>query len=258
MHDLATTPPATGGPDPSPDVLAELAPTGILRAAINLSNFLLVTGRDEVGQPQGVAPDMAREIARRLGVALSHVCFDSPGELADAAGQNLWDIGLIGAEPERARAIAFSPAYCEIEATYLVSERSGLDHIGEVDMVGVRIAVMGRAAYGLWLDRNIRQATLVRSDTIEGAFELFASGRVEALAGLRPGLVANAATLPGTRLLDGSFASVRQAIGTRRENHAGTAFLHGFVEDAKRSGLVASLIERHRVRGLRVAPAAGG
>ena len=104
----------------SPDVKSELAPTGVLRAGINLSNFLLVTGKSAAGDPEGVAPDMAREIAARLGVPVKYVPYKTPGELADMAGTGAWDIGLIGAEPQRAEKIAFTAAYVEIEATYLV------------------------------------------------------------------------------------------------------------------------------------------
>ncbi len=107
----------------SQDVLSQLAPTGVLRAGINLGNFLLVTGRAASGDPEGVSPDMARAIADRLGVPVRYVPYARPGELADAAGTGAWDIGLIGAEPQRAEKIAFTPSYCEIEATYLVPPR---------------------------------------------------------------------------------------------------------------------------------------
>ncbi len=122
---------------------SELAPTGVLRAGINLSNFLLVTGRSPSGDPQGVAPDMAAEIASRLGVPVKYVPFKTPGELADMAGKDVWDIGLIGAEPQRAEIIAFTAAYVEIEATYLVPAGSSIKSIAEVDKPGVRIAVTG-------------------------------------------------------------------------------------------------------------------
>src|SRR5262252_8951485 len=102
------------------EVASELAPTGVLRAAINMGNFLLVTGKSASGDPEGVSPDMAREIAMRLGVPVKYVPYARPGELADAAGTGIWDIGLIGAEPQRAEKIAFTPAYVESEATYLV------------------------------------------------------------------------------------------------------------------------------------------
>src|SRR3712207_7588557 len=117
----------------SQDVLSELAPTGVLRAGINLGNFLLVTGRSASGDPEGVSPDMARAIADRLGVPVRYVPYARPGELADAAGTGAWDIGLIGAEPPRAEKIAFTPAYCEIEATYLVPAASPIASIAEVD-----------------------------------------------------------------------------------------------------------------------------
>ena len=124
----------------SPDVLADLAPTGVLRVGINLSNFLLVTGMRSTGDPEGVAPDLANEVAIRLGVPIRYVPFKSPGELADVAASGIWDVGLIGAEPQRAEMIAFSPAYAEIEATYLVPSGSMLKTIAEIDAAGVRIA----------------------------------------------------------------------------------------------------------------------
>jgi polar amino acid transport system substrate-binding protein len=238
----------------SPQVKSELAPSGVLRAGINLSNFLLVTGKTAAGDPEGVAPDMAREIANRLGVPVKYVTYKTPGELADAADTGAWDIGLIGAEPQRAEKISFTAAYVEIEATYLVPAGSALKSIADVDKPGVRIAVTGRSAYGLWLDRNIKSATLVRSDTLDSACEQFARDKLDALAGLRPRLISDVKKLPGARILDGQFTAVQQAIGTARKNAAGAAYLRTFAEEAKSSGLVARLIERHKVVGLSVAP----
>ncbi len=233
----------------------ELAPTGTLRAGINLSNFLLVTGKSPTGEPQGVAPDMARAIADRLGVKLKLVPFKTAGELADAADSGVWDIGLIGAEPARAEKITFSTAYVEIEATYLVPAGSALQTLDEVDRPGVRIAVMARSAYDLWLVRNIQHAQLVRADSGDAAIDLFVNDQLEALAGLRPGLLSAVGKLPGARILDGRFTAVQQAVGTAKANVTGAAFLQRFVEEAKASGLVADLIARHHVQGLSVAPA---
>ena len=241
----------------SPDIIADLAPTGVLRAGINLSNFLLVTGKTPAGDPEGVAPDMAREIAARLGVPVKYVLFNTPGELADAGGRDIWDIGLIGAEPQRAEKIVFTPAYVEIEATYLVPSNSPLKTIADVDQPGVRIAVTGRTAYGLWLERNLKHAKLMVSDTLDRAYEQFIDDRLDALAGLKPRLLLDVEKLPGARIIDGRFSAVQQAVGTARENAAGAVFLGDFVEEAKASGLVARLIERHGVRGLSVAPLAG-
>ena len=237
----------------TPDVKRELAHSGVLRVGINLSNFLLVTGKTGDGNPVGVAPDMGAEIAARLGVPVKYVTFKSPGELADAAGTNTWDIGLIGAEPQRAEKIAFTTAYCEIEATYLVPAGSPLKTLADVDKPGVRIAVMGRAAYGLWLERNIKHATLVKADSLDSATDLFFADKLDALAGLKPKLLTDIARAPGGKILDGNFSTVQQAVGTGKTNAAAAKFLQEFVTEAKTSGLVAKLIAKHKVVGLSVA-----
>jgi polar amino acid transport system substrate-binding protein len=239
----------------SDEAKAQLTPTGVLRAGVNMGNFLLVTGRTPDGDPDGVSPDMARAIAARLGVPLKLVPFKTPGELGDAVDANAWDIGLIGAEPQRAEKIEFTAAYAEIEATYLVPAGSPLQTVEEVDRAGVRIAVTPRSAYGLWLERNIKHATLVRLDSAEAVFTRFVEDGLEAIAALRPGLIEDVKRIPGARVLDGHFAVVQQAVGTPKANAAGAAFLRTFVEEAVRSGYVAGLIARHGVEG-RLSPAA--
>jgi len=240
-------------PTASPEVVRDLAPTGRLRAGINLSNFLLVTGRAENGDPQGVAPDMAAEIASRLGVGLDLVPFPNPGSLADAADQDVWDIALIGAEPARAEKIVFSASYVEIDATYLVPPGSSIRDVSEVDQPGVRIAVAARTAYDLWLVRNIRHAQLVHADGFDATLELFLREGLEAMACLRSRLLTDVEKVPGARILEGRFTAVQQAIGTQKSNPAGAQFLAEFAEYAKASGLVSRLIERHQVRGLTIA-----
>jgi len=235
---------------------AELAPTGVLRAGINLSNFLLVTGREANGDPQGVAPDMAAAIAKSLGVQLKLVPYKSPGELGDAVGSNAWDIGLIGAEPQRAEKIAFTAAYVEIEATYMVPPGSAIKSIAEVDRKGVRIAVSARSAYGLWLENNIKNATLLPVSGLDAAYNKFADEKLEVLAGLRPGLLKDLEKYPDYKILDGKFTAVQQAVGCNKPATEGARYIAEFVEHAKKSGLVASLIEKHKVKGLSVAPLA--
>ena len=235
---------------------AELAPTGVLRVAINLSNFLLVTGKTPEGDPVGVSPDMARAVADRLGVGVEYITFATPGELADAAVEDIWDIGNIGAEPERAKTIAFTAAYAEIEATYLVPAGSPIQSVDEIDREGVRIGVYGRSAYGLWLSGNVEHAELVKTDGVDASVEVFVEQGLEALAGLRPRLINDVENLPGARILDGQFTAVQQAIGTKPDREIAAAFLRDFVEEVKASGFVAQSIERHNARGLTVAPPA--
>ncbi len=228
---------------------SELTLPGTLRVGINLGNILLVTGTGPAGEPQGVAPDLAAEIARRLGVNVSYVTYATPGELADAVARDEWDIGLIAVEPKRAEQIAFCEAYVEIEATYLVPPGSPLQSIDDVDRPGVRIAVSERAAYDLYLSRTLQHAELVRGKGLAGAFELFVTEKLDALAGLAPALQENARALPGSRVLEGRYTSVRQAIGTKPACTSLHAFVERFTAEAKESGFVAGLLDKHGVTG---------
>ena len=241
----------------SQQIVSELAPTGVLRAAINMGNFLLVSGKDPNGDPSGVSPDMAAAVAARLGVPVKYMPYARPGEMADDAEKGLWDIGNIGAEPQRAAVINFTAAYAEIEATYLVPAGSPIKNVGEVDQPGKRIAVTARSAYGLWLENNVKKAELLQFDSADAAIKAFVDQKMDAYAGLRPGLLPVIEKLPGSRMLNGQFTAVQQAIGTPKKNTASFPFLRDFVEESKQNGLIASLIERHGVAGrLSVAPPA--
>ena len=244
-------------PVPSPAAVAALAPGGTLRAAINLGNFLLVTSRSDSGDPEGVSPGMARALAARLGVDVELVGYERPSAIADDATSGNWDIGNIGAEPARAEYIEFTAAYCEIEATYLVPAGSDIVSIDQVDQPGRRIATVDRSAYGLWLERNLQHAEVVRAPGLEGSFDAFVEQGCDALSGLLPRLLTDVERLAGARILEGRFTAVQQAMGTPRgRDDAGFAYLRSFVEAAKSSGLVADLIAEHEVQGLSVAPAA--
>src|SRR5262249_36273491 len=237
-------------------VRSELAPTGTLRVGINHGNFLLVTPGSSGTDPRGVAPDLARELARRLGVPVSFVRYETAGTMADAVRTGGWDGAFLGAEPQRANEIAFTAAYLEIPATYLVPAGSPITTIAEVDREGVRIAVAEKSAYELYLSRNITRARLVRVQGLDGSFQVFVNEKLEALSGLRPRLLMDVAKLPGARVLDGQFSAVQQAIGTPRAREAGAAYLRAFVEQVKSAGFVADAIARNAVQGVSVAPPA--
>lgn len=236
-----------------PALRLELAPTGTLRVGLNLSNFLLVNAGSSGGEPSGIAPDVGRELARRLGVSVAFVTYPSPGDLAAAASSGVWDVGLIGADPLRASEIAFTGAYLEIEASYLVLADSPIRAIDEVDRPGLRIAVGDKTAYDMYLRRTLKHATLVRAAGLEASYRLFVDEKLDALAGLRARLLQDQAKHPGSRILDGSFTRIQQAIGTPLQRKAGAAYLQEFVSSIK-TGLVAQLIAQHGVHGVNVAP----
>ncbi len=220
-----------------------------------MSNFLLTATDAATGKPKGLAADMGMELGKRLGVPVELVPFPNPGAVADAAKTGVWDVGFIGAEPQRANEIDFTAAYVEIEATYLVPSGSPIKAITDVDRAGTRIAISDRSAYDLYLTRHLKHAELVRARG-DDVLKRFLSDKLEAMAGLRPGLVKNQADLPGSRILDGNFTTVQQAAGVPKGRTAGAKYLREFIEDAKASGLVAKLIEKNGVRGLTVAPKA--
>jgi polar amino acid transport system substrate-binding protein len=232
--------------------MKELTPTGKLRVGVNLSNFLLVQ-RNADGTIRGIVPDLAEELAKRLGVTAELRKYEKVGEVADGAKKGEWDVAFIGAEPQRAAEIDFTAPYVEIEACYLVPAGSPIRSMDDVDRKGVRIAVGDRSAYHLWLARNIKHATLMTADGIEASYQLFLKEKLDVLAGLKPRLMDDVAKLAGAKILEGRFTAVQQAIGTPKGRPEGAAYLRKFAEEVKASGLVAKLIERHGIRGLAVA-----
>jgi polar amino acid transport system substrate-binding protein len=236
----------------TPALRSELAPTGTLRVALNLSNTLLISTAPADGEPTGIAPDIGRELARRLGVPVAFVRYPGPGDMVEAVSSGVWDAGLIGADPLRAGEIAFTPAYLEIEATYIVPADSPIHSIEEVDRPGVRIAVAEKTAYDMYLRGALQHATLHHAKGGDATYQLFVRDKLDAMAGLKVQLINDQEKHPGTRLLEGRFTAVQQAIGTPIQRSAAAAYLREFVQDIK-AGLVAQLIARYGVRGVTVA-----
>ncbi len=238
----------------TPAIRADLVSTGKLRAGINYGNFILASKNQTTGESQGVAIDLLHDLARRLGVPPEIIAYDSVAVMGDAAPTNAWDVAFLGSDPQREKLMSFTPAYLEIDATYLVPGASPLHTVVEVDREGVRIAAPARANYELFLSRNLKHAQLVSTTGAKAAFDLLVAGKVDALAGLKQALLDVFGQLPGSRILEGRFMGVQQSIAVPKGRDAGLAFLRRFVEDAKRSGLVARAIEKLGARGVSVAP----
>jgi polar amino acid transport system substrate-binding protein len=238
----------------SSEVRAQLAPHGVLYAAVYLGNFLLVTGRSSAGEPTGIAPDICRAIAKRLDVRLELTGYETQDEVVDAAATGKCGIVLVGSDPARAQKVTFTPAYAELEATYLVPMGSPIENISQVDQPGVRIASFYKSAYDHWLQRNLKHAKLVHADSLQASNELFVSEKLDALAGLKTGLVSFSKKVPGSRVLDGQFTGIQQGIATNKSNLEAITFLSACVEEFIRSGLVTNLIEQYKVQGLAAAP----
>lgn len=229
---------------------SELAPTGKLRAGMNLGNALFTTKDASTGELRGVSVDLMRELASRLGVPLDLVVHATPGEVADAVDKGTWDVAILAIEQSRAEKISFSPAMTEIEATYMVHKNSTLRSVDQIDAAGIRVAAAQKSGYELYLTRTLRNATLIRTKGIAGSIDLFNKQGVEAIAALKPTLINFSGKMPDTRLLEGRFMTLNHGIGTPRKRRAAAEYLRTFVEEMNASGFVARSIERHQVRGL--------
>ena len=235
----------------APDIVRDIAPNGRLRAAMNYGNTVLVQHGSE---PRGVSPDIARELARRLGMPLDFIPYDAAGKVSADATRGVWDIAFLARDPERAKDIQFTAPYVVIEGAYLVPDNSPLKTNEDVDRAGVRISVSRASAYDLYLSRTIKQATLVRAPSPPASIELFAKERLEAVAGVKQPLVAYAASHPGYRVLPGRFMVIEQALAIPRGRPLAARYLADFIDELKASGFVAAALEKSGQRDAAVAP----
>ena len=229
-----------------PEALKDLAPNGTLRAAINVGNAVLAQRGPAGGEPTGVSVDMARELARRLGVPVHLVVYDAAGKVVEAGRAGAWDIAFVALDPARAAEIAQSPPYVQIEGAYVVRQSSPLRSNDEVDRQGHRVVVARNSAYDLFLSRALKEAEIVRTPTSATVVDVFMKENYEVAAGVKQQLVADARRVPGLRLLPGRFMVINQAMASQKGREAGARDVRESDEDVKASGYVATALERHK------------
>ena len=239
----------------SPDLVTRFAPTGTLRAAINIGNPILAGTDPSTSAPRGVSIDLANELARRLGVAIELVVFDTAGKSVDAVAKERADVGFFAIDPLRGADIAFTAPYVLIEGCYLVRDDSPIRGNDEVDRPGRTVVVGEGSAYDLHLTRELRHATIVRAPTSPAAVQAFIDSGADVAAGVKQQIAADARRRGGLRLLDGRFMVIRQAMGVPKGRGAeATLFLRRFVESMKADGFVERALARHGIEGASVAP----
>ena len=239
----------------SQELLQKIAPTGKLRASINLGNPILANKDPASRKPFGVSVDLAHAYAKKLGLDLELVVFDSAGKSVEAVTQEEADMGFFAIDPLRGEGIAFTAAYVLIEGAYLVKEDSPIQENGEVDTQGVRVVVGKGSAYDLFLSREIKLAEIVRSPTSPTVVDVFLKGAYEVAAGVRQQLESDAAKNTGLRILPGRFMVIQQAMGLpKSRGEVASRLLSEFVEEMKASGFIAESLKRHHIFGASVAP----
>ena len=228
-------------------IIQSLAPHGILRAAINMSNFLLVSGQRDDGEADGISPDLARKIAETLGVPYKLVPYEGPGQLGDDVNEDIWDIGNIAIEPERAQTIDFSHSYVNIDANFMARKDLAFTSNDQVNQKGVNIILYNRSAYDLWLTDNFKNPDYMRVKSIQESHELFHAGQADVLASLKPKLVDEVAQSDDYRIIEPPFTAIRQAVGIRKGQSEALSFLNNLIEDLIATGFIAESLKRHQV-----------
>ena len=237
-------------------LLSALAPTGRIRAAINVGNPILAR-RQADGSAAGVSVDLAQRLATQLGVALELLVFEAASQSVDAVEQAQADFGFFAIDPVRGAGIAFSAPYVLIEGAYLVRQASPLTDNAQVDAAGHTVVVGNGSAYDLFLSRELQHASIVRAPTSPAVVDVFLAQNADVAAGVKQQLESGAAQYPGLRLLPGRFMVIQQAMGVAKtRGDAAAQWLAAFVEEAKASGFVADALARHNIQGAGVAPAA--
>jgi polar amino acid transport system substrate-binding protein len=234
-------------------LVKEFAPSGTLRAAINLGNPILAN-QDAAGELVGVSVDLARELAKRLGLPVQLVPFNAAGKVVEAVKGEHVDIAFVAIDPVRGADMAQTPAYVQIEGAYMVPSASPITTNAEVDRAGHRIVVGRGSAYDLYLTREIKSAALVHAPTSAAVLTTMVAQKLEVAAGVKQQLQMDAQRIPGMRLLDGRFMVINQAMGLPKGRDAAHAYLSAYVQDVKTSGFVAQALARHGIQGAAVAP----
>ena len=233
----------------------ELAPSGSLRAALNLGNGVLVQADAATGEAKGLAVDLAHELARRLAIPLEPVRYKSAGDVFEALQRDEWDIAFLAIDPVRAAVIDFTAPHVLIEGNFVVRDESPLRTIADIDRSGVRISLAQGSGYDLFLTRTMKQATLVRSRSPEGAMNAFMADKLDSLASVKQSLLEFMKIQPGLRMIEPRFMSIEHAMATPKGRPAGAAYLKAFVEDMKASGFVAGALQRSDQHDAVIAPA---
>lgn len=232
----------------------QLAPGGVLRAAINLGNPVLAQRSAETGELSGVSVDLASDLATRLGVDVQFVTFDAAGKVFEALASNAWDVAFLAIDPTRGEQIAFSPPYVLIEGAYMVREESRLQRSEQVDRSGVRITVGAGSAYDLYLTRTLKEAQIERYPSAADAFEAFVTQDLDAAAGVRKVVSRYASAHAGLRVLADSFMTIRQAMGVPKHRTEAVAALAVFIEEMKAQGRIAASLVNSGQTAAAVAP----
>jgi polar amino acid transport system substrate-binding protein len=245
---------AQQSPDPR---IADLAKSGALRVGVGLGSLTTAMKDPATGEIKGPALELGRALAARIGIQFVAVEYPRPGAVIDGLRDNAWDVTTLIVDPVRAQQVDFSNPFLQSDLTYLVARGSTLQSVADADQRGIRIGAARNDTSDLVLSRALKNAELIRTDSIAAASELLRNGGVNAIALNRPSLIAISATVPGSRVLSDGFADFYSGMAVPKGHDRWLAYVNAFVEDAKTSGLINRMIEKLAMQGVKVASPGG-
>ncbi len=238
------------------EIISALAPTGVLRASLNVGNPVLAN-LDAHGKPAGISIDLALQLGERLGVPVELIVNETAGKSVATMESGRADVGFFAIDPERGKDIAFTAPYVLIEGFYLVRSDSPITSNAQVDVAQFRVAVGKGSAYDLFLTRNLKSAQLVRAPSSQVVVQTFLDQGLDVAAGVKQQLEMDTRGMNNVRLLGERFMVIQQAMGVpKARGPAAALYLRTFVEEMKALGVVKDSMTRHGIQGAGIGLAA--
>jgi polar amino acid transport system substrate-binding protein len=234
-----------------------LAPTGTLRGSFIASNPVQGRVDAQTGAATGPAPDLVRELARRLGIPFEISPLPDAGAVLESVRSGRVDIGFLALEAERAAQVDFSDPYSNSGAAYAVRANAPFKTSADVDRAGVKIgAVTGQSpeVYVRTHVQNARVESLAAVPTNTALGQMLLDGRFDAFAANRTRMEELAREVPGLRVLPDDYMVTSQAIVVRKGDAARLSEINRFLAEVRASGFVKTSLERGKVAGVSVAP----
>jgi polar amino acid transport system substrate-binding protein len=234
-------------------IMMSIKSSGKLRIGVGLVPTFAMKD-PSTGEVRGIAIELGRALAERLGVELVPVTYPSPANLPEALKNGAWDIGFLAVDPAREAVMDFSIPYGQVDSTFLVAPGVACRSVNDLDKQGLRIAATRSGVEDLTLTRIFKAAEIIRFDTAGAGLAALKAGKADAVAIPRPVAIAFAEQVPGSQVPDDHYAIALHAIAVPKGQAGQLNYINEFVSSAKQSGFIKQAMERVGLRGAQVAP----
>lgn len=236
---------------PTAEQKAQIAPTGVLRAAVVKIPFLAKQNPD-TKELTGVAPDLGVALAAYLGVPYQALALDTPNAGVAALRSGAADITFLAPTQDRLAVIDFGPAFMEMEMTLIVPSGSPIASQADADQPGRRVVAYERTTVEETLRKKMTRVSILTVPIFgyKRAFEMLKAGGADAFADMRDALMSYQKDFPDSRIVPGHYGSNTLAIGYPKDRPAVAALVRDFTAAAIASGQVTRSLAKAGVNGV--------